>query len=97
MDNFSVDELNEHVGTNPANPIEFVTRLFHQINASNEAVYFVETTSDLVGLIYVTDMGEDMEYGRYRISTASLQPRDVLRASQEAAANVVREATEAAN
>jgi len=97
MDNFTLDELNELVNNNYRNELEFVSHSFQQINASNEASYFVETTDNLVGLVYITDRGEDAPNGRYRISTASLQPRDVLRAAQEAAANVVREATEAAN
>ena len=71
MENFTVDQLNEFVNYNYQNEIEFTSHNFRQTNASNEAVYFVETTTNLVGLIYVTDRGEDRT-ARYTISTDSL-------------------------
>lgn len=92
MDNFTLDELNELVNNNYRNELEFVSHSFQQINASNEASYFVETTGNLVGLVYITDRGEDAPNGRYRMSTDSLQDKDVLAAAREEAANVAREA-----
>ena len=72
MENFTLSQLNEIVGLNAGNEIVFTSRQFKQINASNEASYFIEALDqDLIGLVYVTDRGEDAST-RYRMSTDSL-------------------------
>lgn len=72
MENFTLSQLNEMVSLNAGNETVFTSRQFKQINASNEASYFIEALDqDLIGLVYVTDRGEDAST-RYRLSTDSL-------------------------